>query len=90
MFLHELAPKCTFNKMCKKKMCPYQHDNTNIFKNDIESNNFNDQELQTLKKVLMIMMMKSVIQKQNLKTKKMNVEHVVKCLKMGVIWLNIT
>ena len=39
MFLHVLSPKCIFNRMCKNKMCPYQHDNHDIIANEIESNN---------------------------------------------------
>jgi hypothetical protein len=38
MFLHVLSPKCIFNRMCKNKMCPYQHDNHDIIANEIERN----------------------------------------------------
>ena len=32
MFLHVVSPKCIFNRMCKKKMCPFQHDKQNEVK----------------------------------------------------------
>ena len=46
MFLHVLSPKCIFNRMCKNKLCPYQHDNHDKIADEIECNNSvtNDKE----------------------------------------------
>ena len=38
MFLHLLSPECIFNRMCRKKMCPYQHNNQDEIDNHESTN----------------------------------------------------
>ena len=44
MFLHVVSPKCRFNRMCRKKMCPFQHDKKDIIENEVETNKSDKQE----------------------------------------------
>ena len=38
MFRHEKSDKCKFNKLCKNKLCPYQHENQTLLEKEKEPN----------------------------------------------------